>query len=450
MSKLEGLLEDKNCRFATVAVCDTNGFLRGQLVSRKGLLSIADSGMGMSPVTLALDPTDVVLPMPGVSDDRGDFHDSRLVLDPESWREIPWHGEGTRLLFLAGFDGADAAICPRSLLKKIVGRAHEAGFSPNYGIELEYTLFDETPQSAKAKGYRDLTPATTFASHDLVLYQSVQSEWYDQLVDMCAPLKIDLYKAHEEIGPGFMEVCLGAGRDLAPADQAAVLRTFLKVLALRNGKMVTFMPRWSADADSQSSHIHLSLLDKETGAPVFWQKGARHGMSPLFRHFLGGLQAHLGDLMLIFAPSVNAYRRFAPGTFAPPSLNWGFENRTTALRVVGESPGSLRFENRLPGSDSNSYLVAAATLAAGLAGISGKIEPREELIGNGYTQDIDPTLLFPRTMQEAIERFRGSGFAREWLGERFVETFAATREAQMNEFANKVPDVELARFFELA
>lgn len=450
MSELESLLDDRNCQFATVAACDTNGFLRGQFVSRKGLVSIAQSGMGMSPVTLALDHTDVVLPMPGVSDDDADFHDSRLRLDPDSWREVPWHGEGKRLLFLADYEGDAAAICPRGLLKKIVGHAHERGFSPKYGLELEYTLFDETPQSARAKGYRDLMPATTYASHDLVLYQSIQSEWYDQLVDTCAALRIDLHKAHEEIGPGFMEICVGSGRDLAPADQAVVLRTFLKALAVRNGKMVTFMPRWSEAADSQSTHIHLSLVDRKSGAPVFWQEGASRNMAPLFRHFLGGLQAHLGDLMLIFAPSVNAYRRFAPGTFAPPSLNWGFENRTTSLRVVGEEPGALRFENRLPGSDSNPYLATAATLAAGLAGIEGGIEPHAEQIGNGYAQDADPALLFPRTMHEAIERLRGSAFARAWLGDRFVEGFAATREAQMNEFARKVPDVELARFFELS
>lgn len=450
MSKLDELLADRGCRFATVATCDTNGFLRGQFVSRKGLASIARNGMGMSPVTLALDPTDVVLPMPGISDESGDFHDAKLELDPASWREIPWHGEGRRLLFLASFTGEAAALCPRSIFRSVIERAHADGFSPRCGFELEYTLFDETPQSAKAKGYRDLTPATNYASHDLVLYQSVQSEWYDQLADMCESLRIDLHKAHEEIGPGFMEACVGAGRDLGPADQAVVLRTFLKALAVRNGKMVTYMPRWSEAADSQSTHIHMSLVDVASGDPVFFEQAAPHGMSPTFRHFLGGLQAHLGDVMLVFAPSVNAFRRFAPGTFAPSSLDWGFENRTVGLRVVGEDAGALRFENRLPGSDSNPYLAAAATLAAGLAGIRAATEPRPELVGNGYVAESDPALAFPRTMHEAIARFRQSDFAREWLGERFVEAFAATREAQLEEFARKVPDVELARFFELS
>jgi glutamine synthetase len=173
-------------------------------------------------------------------------------------------------------------------------------------------------------------------------------------------------------------------------------------------------------------------------------------MSDMFRHFVGGMQAHLAEMMLVFAPTVNSYRRFAPGTFAPSSLGWGFENRTTGLRVVGDEPGGMRLENRLPGADCNPYLTAAAMLAAGLAGIRNRIEPNAELLGNGLARLPDPELSFPRSMVESIARFRRSEFAREWLGERFVEAFAATRGAQMNEFAVKVPDVELARFFELA
>lgn len=450
MRELESLLADKGCQFATVASCDTNGFLRGQFVSRKNLLSIARHGVGMAPVTLAFDPTDVVLPIPGVGDEDGDFHDGKMRLDLETWREIPWHGEGKRLLFLGDYQGEEAALCPRSLLKRVVAQAHEDGLSPKYGFELEYTLFNETPQSARAKGYRNLVPATTYPSHDLLLYQVAQSKWYDDLVDMCESLRIDLYKAHEEIGPGFMEVCLDAGRDLGPADQAVVLRTFLKALALRNGQMITFMPRWTEQADSQSTHIHMSLVDNKTGAPLFWREGAPHNMSDMHRHFIGGMQAHLAELMLIFAPTVNAYRRFAPGTFAPSSLGWGFENRTTGLRVVGDEPGAMRLENRLPGADSNPYLITAAMLAAGLAGIRQRIEPHSELRGNGFSRKPDPELGFPRTMVESIASFRRSAFAREWLGDRFVETFSATREAQMQEFATKVPDVELARFFELS
>lgn len=443
---VDDYLADPVSRFATVAMTDTNGLLRGQMVSVSSLKGIARNGMGMAPAQLALDPTDVMLVIPGVNDDKGDFHDDPLQVDPGSTRRLPWSKPGHDLLVLSNYTGASAQICPRAILKSVLARANEAGLVPKYGLELEYTLFDETPESAKAKGYRNLKTATAHASHDLVLYQVVQTEWYEALAAICEPLKIDLAKMHEEIGAGFMEACIGAGEGLEPADQLVLLKTFIRALALRQGKSVTFMPRWNEKADSQSIHLHISLKDK-AGKTLFWDAKEKNGVSRTFRHFLGGLQAYIGDMTLVFQPTVNSYRRFAPGTFAPPGLTWGFENRTTCFRLVGHDAGSLRVENRLPGADSNPYLSAAATIAAGIAGVIGEIEPDPETIGSGYTQK--PARDFARSMPEAIERLRGSSFAKDWLGPRFVEAFTATRECQHDEFRRKVPDVELERFFDL-
>ncbi len=446
MTLLDDFLADPASRFATVAMVDTNGLLRGQMISMSSLKGITRNGMGMAPAQLALDPTDVHLNLPGVNDDGGDFHDDPLRIDPSSARRLPWSKPGHDLLVLSNFTGASADLCPRSILTKVLSRVAEAGIVPKYGMELEYTLFNETPESAQAKGYRNLTPATQHASHDLILYQAVQTEWYESIAAICEPLKIDLAKMHEEIGAGFMEACIGAGEGLEPADQLMLLKTFIRALALRQGKSVTFMPRWSEQADSQSIHLHISLTDK-AGKPLFWDEEQRHGVSQTLRHFLGGLQAYIGDMTLIFQPTVNSYRRFAPGTFAPPGLTWGYENRTTCFRLVGHDAGSLRVENRLPGADTNPYLTTAATLAAGVAGILNRIEPEPEVIGSGYCQE--PARDFARSMPEAIDRLRGSEFARDWLGTRFVDGFTATRQAQHDEFRRKVPDVELHRFFDL-
>jgi glutamine synthetase len=439
-------LADPASRFATVAMTDTNGLLRGQMVSASSLKGIAKNGMGMSPVTLALDPTDEMLTIPGVSDGSSDFHDDPLVVDPSTVRRLPWSKPGHDLLVLANYSGSTAEFCPRALLKRVLRRVGEAGFSPCYGMELEYTLFDETPESARAKGYRNLKTATQHKSHDLVLYQVQQTEWYEAVAEMCEPLKIDLAKMHEEIGGGFLEACIAAGEGLEPADQLVLLKNFLRALAQRQGKCVTFMPRWTEEADSQSIHVHVSLKNRD-GQPIFYDPSRKNGVSETFRHFIGGLQAYIGDLTLLFQPTVNSYRRFAPGTFAPPGLTWGFENRTTCFRVVGHDAGSLRVENRLPGADTNPYLTVAATVAAGVAGIIGKIEPDPETIGNGYSQEMPRD--FARSMPEAVERLRNSTFAADWLGARFVEAFSSTRESQHNEFRRKIPDVELERFFDL-
>ena len=443
---LDAYLADPASRFATVAMTDTNGLLRGQMVSVSSLRGIAKNGMGMAPAQLALDPTDVLLTIPGVNDDSGDFHDDPLQVDPATVRRLPWSKPGHDLLVLSNFTGASAQLCPRSILKSVLDRARAAGFSPKYGMELEYTLFDETPESARAKGYRDLKPATMHASHDLILYQAVQTEWYESLAAICEPLRIDLAKMHEEIGAGFMEACIGAGEGLEPADQLVLLKNFLRALALRQGRSVTFMPRWSETADSQSIHLHISLKDLH-GKPLFWDPEQKNGVSQTFRWFLGGLQRYIGDMTLIFQPTVNSYRRFAPGTFAPPGLTWGYENRTTCFRLVGHDAGSLRVENRLPGADTNPYLTAAATIAAGVQGVLDRVEPDPETLGSGYAQE--PPRDFARSMPEAIARLRASAHAADWLGARFVEGFTSTREGQYDEFRRKVPDVELARFFDL-
>jgi glutamine synthetase len=443
----EDYIEKFGRGYATVAMTDTNGLLRGQMVSTASLAGILRDGMGMAPVTLALDPTDAVLELPGVTDSAADFHDDPLRVDPGSARTLPWSREGRDLLILANYAGESAALCPRSLLTKVLARALENGYAPRYGLELEYTLFDETADTARAKNYRDLRTATTHKSHDLVLYQVAQTEWYDAVADMCEPLRINLAKMHEEIGAGFLEACIAAGERLEPADQLVLLKNFLRALALRQGRSVTFMPRWSEDADSQSSHLHMSLLDA-SGVPVFHDGAGRHGMSQTFLHFVGGLQRYLGELSLLFLPTVNSYRRFAPGTFAPPGLTWGYENRTACLRIVGHDPGTIRVENRLAGADTNPYLIVAATLAAGVAGIIERAEPAAEVTGNGYAKEAGGPD-FARSMPEAIDRLRGSEFARDWLGPRFVEGFTATRQSQYDAFRTKVPDVELQRFFDL-
>lgn len=433
-------------RFTTVAVVDTNGLLRGQKISSLDLEGVLADGMGMSAAQLALDPTDVFLEMPGVTDDRADYHDSRLVIDPASRITVPFEAPRDSGLYLAEFTGDAEAFCPRSVLRRTIKRARQAGFAATLGIELEFTLFDESAATLEQKGFEQLATATRHASHDLVIYQAAQAEFYGAVADMCETMGVALAKMHEEIGGGFMEACIRAAPAMSAADQAVLFRNFVRVLAMRRGQTVSFMPRWSEEADSQSAHVHISLRDHED-CPVFWDADAPHHMSVAFRHFLGGLQRFLPEVMLIFAPTVNSWRRFAEGTFAPPAFTWGVENRTTCLRVVGESPNSLRVENRLPCSDSNPHLAAAATIAAGLAGIEGRLEPGPPVVGNGFVSGGGPPLV--KTMDAAIAAMRQSDFASRWLGDRFVETFTATRQSQADQFRGKTLIDERRRFFEL-
>lgn len=435
-------------RFVTIAVVDTNGLLRGQKVCGAELPEVLENGVGMSPAQLALDPTDVFLDIPGITDDASEFSDSTLWVDNSSRVTMPFERAEDSALYLAEFTGDARALCPRSRLRAVLDRASESGVFPKIGIELEYTLFNETSRSLAAKGYDNLETATAHASHDLIIYQNAQSEFYSAVADMCELLGVQLAKMHEEIGGGFMESCIRAGAAMDVCDQAVLFRNFLRVLAMRKEQTVCFMPRWSEMVDSQSSHMHLSLLDSH-GAPFFWDAQASNNMSAKFRHFLGGLQRFLPEVMLVFAPTVNSWRRFAPGTFAPSAFSWGVENRTTCMRVVGSGPQSIRVENRLPCSDANPHLAAAATIAAGMAGIKMAIEPSDCTVGNGYIPGVAQGPKLVGDMGHAIEMMQQSTFAREWLGDGFVDGFCAARQSQREQFDGKTLIDERRRFFEL-
>lgn len=447
-AEIEQQMIEDDVRYVTIALADTNGALRGKLVSRNRFLSALKSGTGAAPAFLALDVTDEVLGMPGIIDENTNFHDAVLEVDPDSGRAIPWEAPHRNLLYLADFTGAASAFCPRNTLKRVLAKGREMGFVPRYGFEFEYTLFNETAESIRAKGFRNLQTATPFASNCLLAYQTLQADWYEAVIEMCESLGIDMITAHEEIGAGFMEICLAPQDGLEGADQGVVFKNMLRALAMRNNKTITFMPRWSAEADSQSTHVHISLLDTD-GNPAFFDESGKHNMSQTMRHFLGGLQRYTKELFLLYAPTVNAYRRFAPDTFAPKSGGWGFENRTCCFRVVGTSPNSIRIENRQPGSDINPYLAVAGIFAAGLAGIEEQIEPYDEIIGNAWAQEVIEEVQFPSTILESIANLRASQCARKWLGDPFVEAYAGSRESQEAEFRAKIPDTELMRFFEL-
>lgn len=435
-------------RFATVAVVDTNGLLRGQKVSGAGLKGILENGMGMAPAQLALDPTDAILEIPGVTDETADFHDSVLKVDKSSRRTLPWEAPTDSAFYLSQFTGDAAGFCPRTVLASVLAQCAKDGFTFKYGLEQEFTLFNETSQTLENKGFDGLETATRHASHDLVIYQTLQSDLYAEIADMADTLGLKIGKMHEEIGGGFMEVCIDAGTGLEPADQVVLLKNFLRVLAMKRGQSISYMPRWSDEADSQSTHLHVSLLDQDQ-KPIFYDADGFGEMSDRMRHFVGGLQTFLPEMMLLFAPTVNGWRRFAEGTFAPPAFTWGIENRTTCFRVVGDSAGAKRVENRLPCADSNPYFSAAATLAAGLAGMRDGIDPTAPTVGNGYVPGVGEGVLLHGSMTEAVDAFHQSEFARKWLGERLVETFCASRRQQIAQFEGKTLIDERHRFFEL-
>jgi glutamine synthetase len=440
------IVEQRGLTHVKVGVFDIDGILRGKYLSRAKFLSALDSGYGFCDVVLGWDCQDQLYDNVKFTGWHTGYPDAPVAILPDSCRALPFEEQG--LFFLSEFTGNAAQVCPRALLRRVVQRCQELGFTPYAGFEFEVFFFDETPASVRAKHYRELKPMAPGWFGYSVIRNSVAADFYRQLLSMCEVMDFGIEGLHEETGAGVIEAALTFDTALAAADKAALFKTFTKVLAQRNQMMATFMAKWSKDWPGQSGHIHLSLRSSD-GTPAFFDASQPHSMSTTMRHFVGGLQRLMPELLAMVSPTVNSYRRLIPGYWAPTEASCGIENRTCALRVIPGSAKSQRVEYRVAAADANPYIVLAAALASGLWGIQTKAEPDAFVEGNAYQQRFPEARALPHTLWDAAQRLRGSSIAREWFGDAFVEHFAATREWEEREFRKHISDWELSRYFEI-
>ncbi len=453
------LITARGLSHVKLAVSDIDGVLRGKWVSREKFFSALDSGFGFCDILFGWDSADVNYSSGVFTNWDSGFPDSLMMVAPETARNLPTEpiaGDGAdsgdnpmNLLFLAE-GGAERIrqVDPRSVLKKIINWGKDMGLHATAAVEYEFFMFRETPESVREKNYQNLIPLTPGFFGYSLLRAGKEHDFYDQLMSMCATMRMPLEGLHTETGPGVLEAAIEKSEVMEAADRAAIFKTYAKILAQKNGLMATFMAKWSNEYPGQSGHIHLSLTDNN-GKGVFFDKNNEHNISDTMRHFIGGQELLLPEFLAMVAPTANSYTRLIPGYWAPNYAAWGIENRTTALRVIGSSEKSIRVEYRVAAADQNPYLALAAALASGLYGIANKIEPRPRVIGNGYENVDAKKHPLPSTLGEATSRFRASKVAREIFGELFVEHYSMTREHEQREALKAITDWQLRRYFEI-
>lgn len=445
--EIADLVAGRSPPYAKVGVFDIDGVLRGKHLHADKLASALEKGMGFCDVVLGWDSADQLYDNVAFTGWHTAYPDAMVRLLPETLRRIPFENDAP--LLLGEFTGSAEAVCPRGLLRRVLSRAAASGFAVKAAAEFEFFVFDETPQSVRAKGYRDLKPITPGSFGYSMLRSGVHAEFYEELLTLCADMNIELEALHTETGPGVLEAAIRVDDALAAADKAALFKTFAKVLCQRRGWMATFMAKWSRDWPGQSGHLHVSLQDAGSGASVFHEAEAADGMSQAMRWFVGGQQALMPELLAMVACTVNSYTRLIPGYWAPTQATWGYENRTCALRVIGGSPAAQRVEYRIAAADINPYVALAAAIGSGLWGIEHRIEPDAPVVGNAYAQDPSPTRSLPASLGEAAARLRASAAARDLFGDAFVEHYAATREWEEREARKAITDWQLNRYLEI-
>jgi glutamine synthetase len=440
------IVEQRNLSHVKVGVFDIDGVLRGKYMGREKFFSALEKGFGFCDVVLGWDSNDQLYDNVKLTGWHTAYPDASVRVLPETCRPVP--AEGDMLMFLGEFDGKAEACCPRGVLRRVLKRADDMGFSVRAAAEFEFFVFEETPHSVREKGYRNLRNITPGYFGYSMLRSSVHADFYQDLMRLCEEMDFPLEGLHTETGPGVLEAAIVHAPALEAADRAALFKTYCKVLAQKRGWMATFMAKWSKDWPGQSGHLHMSLFDR-AGKSAFHDAKGAHGMSDAMRWFVGGQQKLMPELLAMIACTVNSYTRLIPGFWAPTDATWGVENRTCALRVIPGSEKSQRVEYRIAAADINPYIALACAIGSGLWGIENRIEPDAAIVGNAYERQFPAERALPRTLFEAAERLEASSAARALFGDDFVEHYGATRKWEEREFRRAITDWELARYFEI-
>jgi glutamine synthetase len=437
--ELEQGAADGSIDTVVVAFTDMQGRLMGKRLHAKYFLDgdISEHGVEGCNYLLALEMEGD--PVPGyemASWERG-YGDFRLVPDMATLRRIPWL-EGTTLVLadVAWLDGSPVAPSPRQVLKRQLERAADLGYTAMFGSELEFFLLKETYEEAHAKHYRDLTPSVPYILDYHILASTYDEPFIRQVRNGMEEAGIRVETSKGEAWPGQHEINFRYADALTMADNHVIYKNGAKELAHLNGCSVTFMAKPDHTWIGSSCHIHSSLWREEESAFA--------GESDVFKQYLAGQIAHLKELAIFVAPTINSYKRFAAGSWAPTTLAWGHDNRTCGFRIVGHG-SALRTETRIPGGDVNPYLAFAALLAAGLAGIEAGLELPPALDGNAYVSDAER---FPHSLREGIAALEAGTMARTALGDDVVDHYLNYARTEQELFDKAVTCYERERMFE--
>jgi len=374
--------------------------------------------------------------------DRG-YGDFVLVPDMATLRRLPWQpGSVLVIADLTWLDDAPVVASPRQILAAQTARLAERGLVALAGTELEFIVYRDSYEQAAARGYRDLTPANQYNVDYSILGTARIEPLLRRIRNEMAGAGLYVESAKGECNLGQHEIAFRYAEAVATCDNHSIYKTGAKEIADQEGMSITFMAKPNT-REGNSCHIHLSVRGASDGAPVMAADG-QYGLSPLGEHFLAGQLAALRELTLCYAPNINSYKRYVPGSFAPTSVRWGPDNRTCALRLVGHGH-SLRVENRTPGGDVNPYLAVAAMIAAGLDGIDRELPLEPPVTGNAYA---DTSVTVPHTLRDALELWDKSELARRSFGAEVVEHYANYARVELAAYDAAVTDWELQRSFE--
>ena len=443
LDELRGLVASGEIDTVILALTDMQGRLQGKRLSAEFFLAeVAHEFSEGCNYLLAVDVDMNTVDGYQISSWERGYGDFVMRPDMDTLRQIPWHPATAMVLAdLTWLDGSPVIESPRQILRRQVARLAERDLVALAGTELEFIVYTDSYEQAAAKNYQDLAPANGYNVDYSILGTSRVEPLLRRIRNGMSGAGMYVESAKGECNLGQHEIAFRYADALTTCDNHSIFKTGTKEIAAQDGMSITFMAKPNT-REGNSCHIHLSLRGTD-GTPVL-AGGGLHGLSKLGEHFLAGQLAALRELTLFYAPNINSYKRYVPGSFAPTAVRWGVDNRTCALRLVGHGH-SLRGENRTPGGDVNPYLAVAAMIAAGLHGIDNELPLEPAFAGNAYGDDSNKV---PHTLRNALELWQKSEIAEAAFGPEVIAHYVNYAQVELAAYDAAVTDWELRRGFE--
>jgi glutamine synthetase len=445
LDKLKSLVADGTIDTVVVAMTDMQGRLTGKRIHGQYFLDeVVKHGTEGCNYLLAVDVDMNTVDGYEMSSWERGYSDFALIPDLNTLRLIPWQpGAALILADVAWLDHTDVVASPRQVLRKQIAELEKAGMVAMCGTELEFVVYKDTYEEAWNKGYKNLIPVNQYNVDYSILGGSRIEPLLREIRLGMSAAGMTVESVKGECNLGQHEIAFKYSDALSNCDNHVIYKNGAKEIASQQGYALSFMAKPN-EKEGNSSHIHLSFRGLKGELVMADESDKEHGMSEIGLQFVAGQIAHLRELSLLFAPNINSYKRYVPGSFAPTAIRWGRDNRTCALRLVGHGAG-LRLENRVPGGDVNPYLAVAGIIAAGLDGIKNKLKLEPAFTGNAYDSDSSRV---PASMPEALSLWENSAWIKETFGAEVQSHYANMARVEIAAYGKAVTDWELFRNFE--
>ncbi|MBA3691124.1 MAG: glutamine synthetase [Actinobacteria bacterium] len=416
---------------------DMHGTSRSKTIPIRHASGYAERGLNMYGGASVLDSRSDVVPGTLYHEER-QYADQLLFPDPDTAAVVPWADRTARFICDASwYDGTSLDATPRQVYRRVLDRCRAMGFEPVTGFEYEFYLLDGETQEPLFGG-----------THIFNTVRNAYVPTVGRILELMPEIGVDIITSNCEYAGSQWEINFAPGRGLAGPDQAFTFKNGVKEIARNDGYIATFMSKPFADSAGSGCHTHISLIETNTGENAFGDADDPQGINDVCRAFIAGQLRYAKAVDAVIAPTVNCHRRRRKHTFSPTNISWGLEDRSALVRVKSGRPEATHTENRGPTAVSNPYLVGAALLSAGLAGIDQGMKPPPP--SSGAPAEENPSLEpLPSSLAEALDELVGEPATKGFFGEEFLNVYTAMRGHELSRFADWVTDWERQEYLEL-